>query len=62
MNDINQDAMRRGNRIQRSMKEDIPVLIFDITHGFSHGSIVDSFSWMSQNCFLILQTNIKIFK
>lgn len=49
MNDINQDAMRRGNRIQRSMKEDVPVLIFDITHGFSHGSIVDSLCFLDES-------------
>lgn len=64
MNGINQDAMRHGKRTQRSVKEDVPFLSFDITPGFSHGSIVNSLcaSWIRQNNYLILQNNIRIFK
>lgn len=48
MSDINQDGMRHGKRTQRSVKEDIAVPIFDITHGFSHGSIVSSLCFLDE--------------
>lgn len=48
MSDINQDGMRHGKRTQRSVKEDIAVPIFDITHGFSHGSIMSSLSFLDE--------------
>lgn len=49
MDDINQDGMRHGKRTQRSVKEDIAVLIFDITLGFSHGSVGSSLCFLDES-------------
>lgn len=49
MNDINQDGMRHGKRTQRSVKEDIAIPIFDITRGFSHGSIMNSLCFLDES-------------
>lgn len=49
MNDVNQDAMRLGKRTQRSVKEDIKVPFFDITLGFSHGSIMNSLCFLDES-------------
>lgn len=49
MNDTNQDAMRRGKRTQRSVKQDIQGPIFDITHGFSHGAIENSLCFLEES-------------
>lgn len=62
MNDINQDAVRHGERTQRSVKEYIPLLNFDITYGFSHGCTVNTSCFLDESCFLILQKNIRILK